>query len=256
MACPRSKGARAYFIQGHEVFDYLPVDRVRATYLAPFHKIVVSEWLKRTIEQAYGDAHVDVACNALDPGLFDSPERGKQVRPTVGFTYSRTPWKRVDLILLALEKLVQEFPALQVYSFGEKPFSDNERLPLPIAHVISPPQREIARIYSSCDAWVTATNNEGFGLPALEAMACRTPVVAARSGWPSDVIQNGLNGYLAEVDDVTGLVTGLGHVLRSDDAAWRDMSTRAHATAHSHTLERSSDQLEAALARAVARDLR
>jgi hypothetical protein len=28
-----------------------------------------------------------------------------------------------------------------------------------------------------CDAWMTCSRSEGFNLPALEAMACRTPVV-------------------------------------------------------------------------------
>ena len=30
-------------------------------------------------------------------------------------------------------------------------------------------------LYGGCDAWLFATRNEGFGLPILEAMACRTP---------------------------------------------------------------------------------
>src|SRR5262245_53564376 len=34
------KGAKVYFIQGHEVFPYLPVERSRATYQLPLHKVV------------------------------------------------------------------------------------------------------------------------------------------------------------------------------------------------------------------------
>ena len=46
-----SKGAKAYFIQGHEVFDYLPKDRVEATWMLPMHKITISEWLVNLARQ-------------------------------------------------------------------------------------------------------------------------------------------------------------------------------------------------------------
>ena len=39
------KGVKVYFIQGHEVYDHLPVARVQATYRTSMHKIVVSQWL-------------------------------------------------------------------------------------------------------------------------------------------------------------------------------------------------------------------
>ena len=53
-----SKGAKAYFIQGHEVFDYLPKDRVEATWMLPMHKITISEWLVNLAREKYGDSQV------------------------------------------------------------------------------------------------------------------------------------------------------------------------------------------------------
>src|SRR5258708_7700472 len=38
------KGTKAYFIQHHEVFDYLPVERVKATWRLPLRKITISKW--------------------------------------------------------------------------------------------------------------------------------------------------------------------------------------------------------------------
>ena len=46
-----AKGRKVYFIQHHEVFSYLPVERSRATYRLPLHKIVISRWLKDLMEQ-------------------------------------------------------------------------------------------------------------------------------------------------------------------------------------------------------------
>ena len=47
---PASKGAKAYFIQHHEVHEGLPADRVNATWRLPMHKIVIANWLFVDIE--------------------------------------------------------------------------------------------------------------------------------------------------------------------------------------------------------------
>jgi len=251
----RSKGARAYFVQAHEVFDYLPMERVRATYRAPLHKVTVSAWLQREIAREYADGDINLALNAVDATVFNAPQRGRQVRPTVGFVFTRTPWKRVDLILQVLARLAIEFPDLQVRAFGEQPLPLDLGLGDRMGYIQNPSQQQIADTYRQCDVWVTASVNEGFGLPALEAMACRTPVVATRSGWPADAIQNGLNGYLAEENDIETLLSGLRQALTLPEKQWRSMSSQAHATAHAHSLEQSTDQFEAALRRGIERGL-
>lgn len=42
----------------------------------------------------------------------------------------------------------------------------------------SRPERDMAVIYAALDVYFTTTQGEGWGLPAMEAMACGTPVVA------------------------------------------------------------------------------
>ncbi len=249
---PPNKGVHAYFVQGHEVFDYLPTARVRATYTAPVHRIAVSTWLKSVIENLYG-GNVDLALNAVDPDVFRSEDRGRQRVPTVGFVYTKTSWKRVDLILEALRRLVVEFPDLRIVSFGERPFNDAPDLASRVKYVVSPSAVEMPGLYAECDVWMTAANNEGFGLPAIEAMACKTPVVSTRCGWPADVFVDGVNGYLSDADDVEGLIFGAQQILRLDDAQWRLMSAKAQQTAYQHTPEQSALQFEAALERAIHR---
>jgi glycosyltransferase involved in cell wall biosynthesis len=196
---PRAKGVRACFVQAHAVFDHLPVKRVRATYRAPLYMMSVSAWLRREIKGESSDHEIDRALNAVDPEVFNAPERGRQARPTGRFVFARTPWKRVDLILQALSRLLPGF----------------------ISYTDTPSQHQIADTYRRCDAWVTASVNEGFGLPALEAMACRTPVVATRSGWPADAIQSGFNGYLAEENNIGTLLTGRRQALTLPETQWR-----------------------------------
>jgi len=72
------KGAKVYFIQHHEVFKYLPVDRSRATYRLPFHKIVIANWLGRLMLHEYGDGETDLVPNSVDQAQFFAPARTKQ----------------------------------------------------------------------------------------------------------------------------------------------------------------------------------
>ncbi|MCH8186869.1 MAG: glycosyltransferase [Chloroflexi bacterium] len=58
------------------------------------------------------------------------------------------------------------------------------------------PQCRLPSYYSAADVFVLPSYTESFGLAALEAMACGTPVVASRVGGLSTFIRNGETGYL------------------------------------------------------------
>ena len=119
-----SKGVKAYFIQGHEIFPYLPIVRCKATYRMPLHKIVVAQWLKHVMSSEYGDDVVDVVPNSVDREQFFAPVRDKQLRPTVGLLFSTAPLKGLDIALASLRVVRQQVPNLRVICFGsERPRS-------------------------------------------------------------------------------------------------------------------------------------
>ena len=253
LALPDSKGARAYFVQHHEVFDYLPVERARRTYTAPLHRIAIAQWLVDVLAREYGDHDVDLVPNAVDHELFHAPPRSRQPRPTVGFLYSHAAFKGVDVTLDALRHLRAALPDLRILSFGSRPADGLGELRDAVEFRCQPPQEAIRELYASCDVWLTASRSEGFNLPALEAMACRTPVVSTRTGWPLEAIEDGVNGHLVPIDDADALAQRALQVLRLAPPDWERMSAQAHATAAPLRWDRSSELFEQALLRAVAR---
>ena len=57
-------------------------------------------------------------------------------------------------------------------------------------------QAQLPDYYSAADVFVLPSYSESFGLAALEAMACATPVVVSRVGGLKTIVRNGVTGYL------------------------------------------------------------
>lgn len=60
-------------------------------------------------------------------------------------------------------------------------------------------QAKIADYLAIADVFLLPSEQESFGLAALEAMACEVPVVASRVGGVPEVVTDGVDGYLSEI---------------------------------------------------------
>lgn len=247
-----NKGKKVYFVQHHEVFDNLPYHRCRATYRMPLKKITIAQWLVDVMREEYNDSQVVLIPNSVDHSLFYAPKRDKQQQPTVGLLFHEAAFKGVDVSLAAIAKVRELLPNLKVRCFGSYAPSTAHPLPNYIEFYKDPPQEKIREIYSGCDVWMTASRSEGFNLPAMEAMACRTPVVSTKAGWPAEAVVTGQNGVLTEVDDVDALADGISWVLGLPNDVWQDVSQAAFDTVSQSSWEQSSTMFEQALQRLAA----
>jgi D-inositol-3-phosphate glycosyltransferase len=112
------------------------------------------------------------------------------------------------------------------------------------------PQAELADWYRAADLVLTPSHSESFGLVALEAQACGTPVIAASVGGLRTAIQDGYSGILVDGHDPAAWA----RVIRQLLAAPRRLATlsegaRRHASAFgwSATVERLTSVYAGAL---------
>lgn len=91
-------------------------------------------------------------------------------------------------------------------------------------------QPNIVDYLSAADVLLLPSEQESFGLAALEAMACEVPVIASRVGGIPEVITDGETGFLSEVGDVEKMAEDAARLL-NDPTLRRGMGKRARESA-------------------------
>jgi N-acetyl-alpha-D-glucosaminyl L-malate synthase BshA len=78
-------------------------------------------------------------------------------------------------------------------------------------------QPKIVDYLSASDVLLLPSEQESFGLAALEAMACELPVIASRVGGLPELIDDGVTGFLSAVGDVDKMGADAARLLTDDE---------------------------------------
>ena len=82
-----------------------------------------------------------------------------------------------------------------------------------VRFVAPQPHRQLAVWYRAADVCLVPSRSESFGLVALEAAACGTPVVAAAVGGLRSLVDHGHTGFLVEGRDPAAFAAYAGEIL-------------------------------------------
>jgi D-inositol-3-phosphate glycosyltransferase len=104
------------------------------------------------------------------------------------------------------------------------------------------PQTELPSYYSAAQAVVMPSQYESFGMVALEAMACGTPVVASGVGGLLYLIRDGRTGFHIPDSDPAALADKLQRLL-SDERLRQELGRHAANVARAYSWERITDQM-------------
>lgn len=155
----------------------------------------------------------------------------------VGFFFYQHARKNPSLIRRAINELLSRRPDVAIHVFG-----NGYRGPVSPNIVIHENllEKEYARLIRSLDVFVYISNQEGFGLPPLEAMACGVPVVASAVGALPEFIESGFDGFLLPTDsDAPNYINRVIELL-DNPSLWANMSALARSKAQAWTWKRTA----------------
>jgi D-inositol-3-phosphate glycosyltransferase len=96
--------------------------------------------------------------------------------------------------------------------------------------------------YSAAEAVVVPSHYESFGMVALEAMACGTPVVASQVGGLAFLVRDGVTGFTVPVDDPEALAERLINLI-NDSELRQELGEQAAKMARDYAWERISERM-------------
>jgi glycosyltransferase involved in cell wall biosynthesis len=102
--------------------------------------------------------------------------------------------------------------------------------------------QDLVAAYRAADVFLFPSTTETFGLVALEAMACRVPVIAARTGGVLDIVKDGENGLYFNPEQPAE-IGSLIKRLRDNPAEREVLADNALAHARSRGWKATMDQL-------------
>lgn len=180
-----------YFVQGYEL-DGAP--EVISTWTLPLGKIVISRWLEGIAAELGEEERTSYVPNGIDRTRWgaDIPleRRPERVGALLG------AGKGSAEIVAAMELARQREPTLLAAAFGTG--SKPRDLPGWIDYVRLPGVERLRALYNSCGIFVQASRNEGWGLPATEAMACGCALVTCDNGGSREYADDGETALVVE----------------------------------------------------------
>jgi D-inositol-3-phosphate glycosyltransferase len=189
---------------------------------------------------------VEIVTPGVDHELFAPGDRASARRecgiadsPTLLFVGRIQPLKGVDLAIGALAELRDPGARLVIVGGPSGPDGDDELRRLHamvedlalagrVRFVAPQPHERLGSFYRAADVCLVPSQTESFGLVALEAAACGTPVVASAVGGLRHLVDDGVTGYLVDRREPGDFARAIDSLLRGNRAA---MGERAAARA-------------------------
>jgi D-inositol-3-phosphate glycosyltransferase len=168
------------------------------------------------------------------------------------------PLKRIDVLINAIAIMREQGIRVCLSVIGGEACDDSEVISAEMARLQAvreesgmddmifflgrKSQDTLPYYYSASEAVVVPSHYESFGMVALEAMACGTPVVASQVGGLAFLIRDGETGFTFPVDDPQELADRLTTLLRNPELS-RRMGEQAARFARDYGWERIATRI-------------
>jgi glycosyltransferase involved in cell wall biosynthesis len=187
--------------------------------------ITGSDSSAESVMQAFGlpREHIRVIYDGVDPDIFhplDGVEREPNSVLFVGHTEDKNKGFRYLVEALSMLRARVPFHLYVVQRPGSKEavrLVEEFGLQGRVRALESLNREELVRAYSSVQLFVSPSLYEGFGLPAAEAQACGTPVIATSAGALREIVEDGVTGITVPPGDAAALADAIEALLNDPE---------------------------------------
>jgi D-inositol-3-phosphate glycosyltransferase len=226
--------------------DLEPEVRIReeTRVIAEVDRVVAANVVERAdLARLYGAApsRIAVIPCGVDTELFRPGDRqaartalGLPPGPLLLYVGRLAPIKGLDTLLDALARVRAGSRGVQLLVVGgdaDEPVDGHEAdlrrrivalgLERAVTFVPAQPQNVLPRYYAAADVSLLPSYYESFGMVALEAMACGSPVIASRVGGLTTTVRDGVTGFLVPEGNVAALAERIETLIDDPDLGWR-----------------------------------
>jgi glycosyltransferase involved in cell wall biosynthesis len=173
------------------------------------------------------------------------------------------PRKGIRFLIEAAAQLKPSFPDLQLVLAGdgfERPelvrLADRLGIGGQVTFLGWVPNAALPPYYRAAAVSVIPSLEEGFGIPAAEAMGCETPVVATDAGGLPEVVEHGVTGLVVPRGDSAALAQAIGSLLEDPERRRRMGVAGRERALRLFDWDRTAEQLEEVYRRIGARAAR
>lgn len=242
----------------------------RSRIIAVSHATAIS-FAGRILRSGRSNRRITVIHNAVDLQRVDTQSPGPDLKtdlglPTEAFLFGIvgqiTPRKGQMELVKAFAKVAETLPNTRLLIVGRPIFNEDDAYLAKVGEAVAEAglanrvlflghRSDVVRIIKQLDTLIINSSSEAFVMVAIEAMACRTPVIATDVGGTREMIEHGKSGLLIDPDDPDQLIAAMktmyhGKAMRTEFARVGRTTVEQRLNAERFTAEVASALLFAA----------
>lgn len=182
------------------------------------NRIVKSDWLAGVLaSRGFESTKIGLGMD-LDLFYCERPGAERPLR-VLGMARPKTPRRGFAALVAALREVKRMRPEVEIAFFGCDDLAEQAGIDFPHVDLGVLPNDRLRRVYNEAAIYLDTSEFQGFGRPALEAMACGCATVLGRDGGVTEYARDGENTLLVDPSDRDATAAAVVRLV--DDAALR-----------------------------------
>ena len=227
-------------VWGSDVYDFPKQSfffkKIIKYVLSKADKILSTSYVMAKETSKYTDKHIEITPFGVDISHFC---KIPSVQPdgvtfVIGNVKTLSPKYGIDILIKAFKEVLQNNPEKNIILkiVGDGPNrKEYEQLTTDLGisdkvyFIGKIPNEQLPDYYNSFSVSVSVSDSESFGVVAVEAMACECPVITSDADGFTEVVENGVTGYIVPKRDVQATARAIQKFI--DDPGLREKMGKA-----------------------------